>query len=274
MPKPFEPALTLDEIRKAFPNFNSFELLKSGGEGTVVKAINEKTKNTIALKIYSPNHLQVRSELEAKKLLKIDNPCLIRLYNYNKITLRGMSCYYTETSYIDGDDLQTLCKNNYKFSLEEVIKVIVCISSCIEDLWHEKVVHCDIKPANIIKSGDSYILVDLGIAKYLDASTLTATGMIMGTMGYLAPEQFNGRKNLTLKADYYALGITVYELLTGYHPFNYDQIAMLKSPVPTLPMQIQVPHQLKSLLSRMLDPVPFKRPMNHSDILESLKEVL
>lgn len=274
MPKPFEPDLTVDEIREVFPNFSSFELLKSGGEGTVVKAINENTKNIVALKIYSPNHLQLRSELEAKKLLKINNPYLIKLYNYNKITLRGVPCYYTETSYIYGDDLQTLSKNNYKFSVEEVIKIIVCISSCIEDLWHEKVVHCDIKPANIIKSNDSYILVDLGIAKYLDASTMTAAGMIMGTMGYLAPEQFNGRKNLTLKADYYALGITAFELLTGYHPFNYNQLSMLNSPAPNLPINIQVPYQLKALLSRMLDPIAFKRPMNHSDILQSLKEVL
>lgn len=274
MPRPFDPPLTIDEIKEAFPNFHSFELLKSGGEGTVVKAINKHTKNIIALKIYSPDHLQIRSELEAQKLLKINNPYLIKLYNYNKIDIRDICCYYTETAYIYGDDLQTISKNNYKFSIDEVIKLIVCISSCIEDLWHQKVVHCDIKPANIIKSDDSYILVDLGIAKYLDASTLTATGMIMGTMGYIAPEQFNGRKNLTLKADYYALGITAYELLTGYHPFNYDQIAMIKSPVPDIPMQIQVPYQLKSLLKRMLDPIPFKRPMNHSDILQSLKEVL
>lgn len=272
MPKPFDPELTISEIHEIFPQYHSFELLKSGGEGTVVKAI--KDDKAIAIKIYSPDHLELRSELEAKKLLEIDNPYLIKLYTYNTVKLRNIPCRYTETEFIEGDDLQTLCKNNYTFSVNEVIKLILCISSCIEDLWKKKVVHCDIKPANIIKSKDCYILVDLGIAKYLDASTMTAAGMIMGTNGYLAPEQFNGRKNLTLKADYYALGITAYELLAGYHPFNYNQLAMIKSQAPDLPVHIQVPYQLKQLLKRMLDPIPFKRPMNHNDILQSLEGVL
>lgn len=274
MTKPFEPELTKEELKLAFPNLKLIKIIKSGGEGTVFEAFNNNDIK-LAIKVYSSNHLKTRTELEVKKLSLINNPYIAKLYNYGNIVLRNESCYFTQTAFIEGSDLRLLINQKHKFNYEDVIKMIMCISSCINDLWKQKVVHCDIKPDNIIQTpNNDYILIDLGMAKHLDAETMTAEFTIMGTFGYIAPEQFKGRKNLTLKTDYYALGITAYELLTGYHPFNRNQRAMLTQPAPEFPIELKIPICLKKLIMSMIDPIAINRPMNHFQITESLKEVL
>lgn len=272
MSKPFVPPLTSQEISQVFPNFDDIEIIKSGGEGTVAKGYDKKINTTVALKIYGPNHQETRTILEAEKLKTISNPFLVTLYYHNKISIRGLDCYYTETSFIDGSDLKTLLDNGYKFSYEDIVNVLICISSAIDALWSEHVVHCDIKPENILKHNDTYILIDLGIAKYLDESTMTQAGIIMGTYGYIAPEQLNGRKNLTQKADYYSLGITAYELITGYHPFNRNQTAMFTSDFPDFPDNLDVPNNLKIIIKKMMNKVPYLRPINATQIYNLIKE--
>lgn len=273
MPAPFEPPLSTDEIESIFSKLTEIEIIKSGGEGTVLKAFDLDLNLNVAIKIYGPSHLKSRTDLEVEKLLKIDNPYMIKLYDYGEITIRGNSCYFTKTQFIDGDDLRTLLQENHNFSPEDVSNVLSCISSCVDSLWKQRVVHCDIKPDNIIKNGDNYILIDLGMAKHLDADTMTAAGMIMGTLGYLAPEQFKGRKNLTLKADYYALGITCYELLSGYHPYNRNQKAMLTQKAPDFPIGTPGSNELKNLILKMVEINPINRPINYNDIFRYLEEV-
>jgi serine/threonine protein kinase len=273
MQMPFDPQLDEQEIKAVFTHISNVEIIKSGGEGTVIKATDKILNRTVAIKIYGPDHLKKRSELEVKKLSLINLNSLIRLYNYGDLKIRGIDCYFIETDYINGYDLRKILDDGKTLSPVDTAKMVRCISEAIECLWKHKVVHCDIKPENIIKSNDSYTLIDLGIAKHLDVSTMTAAGMIMGTLGYLAPEQFTGRKNLTLKADYYALGIAAYELLTGYHPFNRNQMAMLTNNVPPFPIHIQIPEALKELIYLLTNPVPYKRPLNHDEILMNLKGV-
>lgn len=273
MGNPFNPKLSHQELCDIFPMLSNINIIKSGGEGTVFNALN-KDNVSVAVKIYGPNHQQGRTELEVSKLSRIDNPYISKLYSYGNITIRNTNCYYTETSFIEGNDLGNLLRSGSSFTYSDVINMILCITSAITALWNERVVHCDIKPDNIIKNGDKYYLIDLGIAKHLDASTLTKTGIIMGTLGYLAPEQFKGRKNITLKADFYALGITAYEMLTGHHPFNKNQYAMLNNLPLEFPTNIEIPTPLKKLISKMTANNPLERPMNAKEIQRILQEEL
>lgn len=273
MAAPFDPPLSAQEVSLAFPQLSNIEIIKSGGEGTVLKAFNKDLSNLVAVKIYNSNHMQVRAELEVKKLSKIQNKYMTTLYDYGEVTIRSNNCYFTSTAFINGDDLRTLINKGKVFTVDEVKKMIICIASAIEALWTEKVVHCDIKPDNILANNEEYTLIDLGIAKHLDVSSVTAAGIVMGTMGYLAPEQFKGRRNLTFRADYYSLGITAYELLVGYHPFNRNQFAMISNKVPQFPLNLNIPEKLKSLIYKMTDLVPYMRPLNLKDIIDTLEEV-
>jgi eukaryotic-like serine/threonine-protein kinase len=273
MPAPFIPPLTEREIEELFPKLVDVEILKSGGEGTVFKANNPEISNVTAIKIYSSDHQKTRTELEVKKLLKIQNPYIVKLHNYGEIEVRGERCFFTETSYINGEDLKSLLDSGKKFSIDEVKAMIKCVAFAIDSLWKEKVVHCDIKPENILDNNGEYVLIDLGMAKHLDVASITAANIIMGTWGYLAPEQFKGRRNITLKADYYALGITAYELLVGYHPFNRDQRAMLTSKIQSFPLTVSVPEKLQSLIYQLTDLIPYNRPRNYQEIIDLLEGV-
>lgn len=274
MSSPFTPPLTEYELREYFPSLSEIQIIKSGGEGTVFKAINHSINKPVAVKIYSQDHLLERNQLEVSKLSSINCPYLIDLYNYGEISIRNSSCFFTETRFIDGQDLRTLLNNKYEFNIADVKKLLECISLAIESLWKEKVVHCDIKPDNILKHGDQYILIDLGIAKYIDEPTMTEYGMIMGTRGYIAPEQINGRKNLTYKTDYYSLGIVAYEVLAKYHPFNFNQHSIMKKlNVPEFPSDIKLPDSMKNIIYSLTNPVPYKRPLNRQDILNCIEEV-
>ncbi|EGT0683282.1 TPA: serine/threonine-protein kinase [Clostridium perfringens] len=269
--------LKISDLETIFPNLNILQIIKAGGEGVVIKtSLKENNEVLLALKIYDPEHLSKRNELEVQKLSNLDSPYIINLYSYGTVMLYDKQCFFTLTSYVDGPDLRTLLKEGYNFNSNEVKTMLICISQAIQTLWDEKVVHCDIKPDNILydKSNNKFILIDLGIAKYLDEPTMTSYGIIMGTLGYIAPEQIQGRKNLTLKTDFYSLGIVAYELLVGHHPFNFNQdLIMQLNPLPSIPNTIVAESNLKKLIFSLANPIAYKRPFNFAQINTSLKEV-
>lgn len=271
MGRPFEPQLVINEVLSTFSDLSDISGPMSGGEGTVFKAYKPSIDKYVAVKIYSKDHLKARTELEVQKLSMIQSPHLVELYGSGEVILRGATCYYTETSFIEGQDLRKLLDNGKTLSEQEVIALIRCTSKAIDALWQQRVVHCDIKPENILKNNDNYVLIDLGIAKHLDAAPLTTFGVIMGTLGYLAPEQFRGRKNLTLRADYYALGIVAFEVLTGFHPFNRNQTAMITNSLPPFPSNININQNLKKLIYNMTEIITYKRPKSYHDITKLLE---
>lgn len=162
-------------------------------------------------------------------------------------------------------------QSNQTLTCSEVTQLILDVSSAINSLWKKRVVHCDIKPDNILINGSHYILIDLGVAKHLDSDTVTAFGVIMGTRGYFAPEQLKGRKNLTLRADFYSLGIVAYQLLVGYHPYNFNQNAMFTQSLPPFPSNVAITENLRNTIVKMTALNPIDRPMNYESISKLLK---
>lgn len=269
----FEPPLSTAEATPLFPHLKSLECLKPGSEGAVFQAFDSVLAREVLLKIYGPDRQHRRTELEIAKLKSINSPYLVTLFDSGIKEIRGLSCYYITTNFIEGTNLQSVYESGTKLSEQEAVKLIECISQAIEALWAVEVVHCDIKPENIIRrnNGD-YVLIDLGVAKHLDAETLTQQGVIFGSRGYLAPEQFRGRKNLTLRADLYALGIVAYQCLIGYHPFGFRQEVMMVSPLPPFPSQANISISLQKAIFRLSEPVAFRRAKSWAEISAILKE--
>ncbi|MGL6187159.1 MAG: serine/threonine protein kinase [Clostridium chrysemydis] len=269
MGKDFLENLSIKEVENNFTNLKVIKKIKAGGEGLVFETISED--NILALKVYSPKHLSKRNDLEVKKLSIIKSPYIIKLYDFGIKQFNGLDCFYTLTSFIKGQDLRKMLNDGYVFSESEVIELIKCISSAISALWNEKVVHCDIKPDNILYIDGKFILIDLGIAKYIDEPTMTEYGIIMGTLGYIAPEQVRGRRNLTQKADYYSLGIVAYEMLVGKHPFDFNQdLIMNETPLPTAINEKCKNKNLINTIYKLTEILPYKRPFNHNQIIKLL----
>lgn len=266
--------LSNKELEGLFPNHTDFEHIKDGGEGSVFKAFSNILQDYVAVKIFYNDTAMHRTEYEVNKLKNIKLPYIAKILGFSSINIRGHNHYYTKSEFIDGIDLRELIKQDYIFSEEEVTTMIICISEAIQALWENDIVHCDINPNNIMKTNSGhFFLIDMGVAKHLDKETFTQTGMIMGTHGYMAPEQLLGRSNLTLKADFYSLGIVAYELLTNANPFaNNQRLAFeIIEPYPLTGSDCES-ESLRRLITNMTKEQPYLRPLNLDMILKQLKE--
>ena len=276
MTKPFNPAITIEELNTSelSKSFLFIESMGDGGQGSVFKALSTQDGKEVAVKIYSPDQLLKRAELEVSKLEKTNSPFLAKLIEYGSFEFRTQKCFYVVTQFVKGMDLQKIMVNR-TLTEEEATRLLRQMLHAIEELWRLRVVHCDIKPANIMlsRTGD-FQLIDLGIAKHLDAQTLTVAGYVMGTFGYMAPEQLKGRKNLTLRVDLFALGIVVYETLTLVHPFQKNQF--LIGHIKPLPITefVSVHDNLAKAIHWMLETNPIKRPSTCQQILHLIEGVV
>ena len=146
-------------------------------------------------------------------------------------------------------------------SFDELGIIIYDISKAIEKMWNRRIVHRDIKPSNIlIRENNRACVIDLGVARHLDASSLTALGSTWGTLGYLSPEQAKSVRQLTCKSDIYALGILIVECFFRRHPSGGDQLRLFG-----LGLHNKLPEPLNSwmysnYMRLMLNPEPMRRP--------------
>ena len=147
------------------------------------------------------------------------------------------------------------------------------VASAINVMWARRIVHRDLKPSNVMVAARHSCVIDLGLARHLDQSSLTALGATWGTYGYLSPEQTRAVRQLTCKSDIFALGILMVEALCGRHPSNGDQAQLLK-----LRLHERLPRRARAvdysaLLAQLLHPRPTARPMPNV-VLERLTACL
>lgn len=276
MANPFDPILTIKEVNNSFKQYRILEGLGGGGQGSVFRGIDLRSGEEVAVKIYSPNQLIKRAELEVSKLEKVDTPNLAKVVEHGNVRLRETNCYFVTTKYMEGSDLKDVLDIK-KLTPGETRKLLIDILSAIDDLWKLRVVHSDLKPANILymSTGD-FVLIDLGFAKHLDNETITMGQVIYGTWGYIAPEQLKGRRHLTLRADMFSLGVLAYEAITGIHPYHRNQDLIFHGKLQVTPIKdlIDVDEKLSKAIHWLMEPNPLKRPISGKKVIELLREDL
>jgi eukaryotic-like serine/threonine-protein kinase len=217
----------------------------------------------VALKVYGPTEERRRMERELNLLAAIDCPNLVKVRRHDWITINDTPCPLVAFEYHPHGDLRRLTELEVTpLDTGTLLRIGAQISNAIEALWGKRIVHRDIKPANIVKAEDGhFVLVDLGLAKHLDLSTITLAGFTVGTVGYMSPEQAQGRKRLTLNSDVFSLGVTLYELAAKRHPFGHSQIQIargLAQPLNKIRPDLPVP--LSHLIHQMMQLSPYNRP--------------
>lgn len=218
------------KIQDIISNARNIKILDgpfNGGQKEVYKCeINNKInalkfiKSTVA-----GDEGEIRCEREIKTLELCNSQYLIKLGEipYTEIFDGNNHIVYYSEEWIQGYELYSLLGKGELLTEERAKKLAIEISLAIEELWNHNKIHRDIKPLNIMydEIQDRFVLLDLGMVFDSTEDALTRYGCIPGTMGYFSPEQFDlSRKNdLDFRSDLFCLGIVLYQMLTGVHPF-------------------------------------------------------
>ncbi|MFN8372012.1 MAG: protein kinase [Anaerolineae bacterium] len=244
--KPRSPA---DESRETlvhqsapFGVYKNLQLIGRGGMGEVYKAQHTTLNRLVAIKLLSTNladdqDVLKRFQREAETLARLQHPNIVRVFDYGE----EQGTRYMAMEYIDGQDLSAYLKTHKRLTLAEALPLLRDIASALDYAHTQGLVHRDIKPSNVMlesQNGSSRaVLTDFGIARILGAHTRITRSGIIGTLDYIAPEQIQEAKDIDGRVDVYALGIMVYQMLTGEVPFKQQNagallIAHLTQPAP------------------------------------------
>jgi len=201
-------------------------LLGKGGMGSVFLAHDMALEREVAIKVLPPDvaqdHQVVRRfQQEAKTAAKLDHPNIIPIY---RVESEGGLNYFV-MKYIAGTSLEDLLEKKEPLAIADIQRILWEASCALGHAHQRGVVHRDVKPANIMFDHDGRVmLTDFGISKALQAATgFTATGMIIGTPHYMAPEQAKGHP-VDGRADQYSLGVVGYRMITAELPFSGDSV--------------------------------------------------
>lgn len=257
MPSPFE-----NLLRAALPSHVTISRpLGAGGQGTVF--LGECSGQPAAVKVFDAATDVRRVDRECDLLSRLSCPHVVRLIEHFRVTINTESLRIVVYEYHAGGDLSRMhTPGSPPVSEATLLKIGLEVGTGIMTLWNSRIVHRDIKPLNIVQAVDGrYLLVDVGFARHLDLSALTAAGGAPGTRGYRSPEQALGRKSLTLRSDVYSLGMTLFVLAAKRHPFNGADII---SPTPIDFSQMTTVRPLSrgllNLIRQMLEYSPARRP--------------
>ncbi|MGH9715477.1 MAG: serine/threonine-protein kinase [Candidatus Acidiferrales bacterium] len=240
--------------------------LRTGGQGAVYRAARTRDeagktcKDDIALKLHLDPRQDERVEREIRAAKNIRHPALADLLEDGVITILGSDVRYIAWRFIEGEPLDmTIGKG--PLSERETLQTAHDVTTAVDVLWSHRIVHRDIAPKNIMLASDGHaVLIDLGGARHLGNSTITAPGTTFGTIGYLSPEQCRGEHALTSASDVFALGVVMLECLLGHHPTNGDQYRLLASHVPVAALIPNVCQESREIIESMLQQRAAFRP--------------
>ena len=211
--------------------YELIRLLGRGGMASVFLARERALKRLVAIKVLAPelaasDDFRARFQREAETAARLQHPNIVPIYRVGSAD----GLVYYSMAYVDGESLGARMRERGRLPPEEATRITREIAAALGAAHRRGVVHRDIKPQNVLfdnESGRAHV-TDFGIAQLVtpdtsdaeDAEDLTIAGMVMGTPRYMSPEQASGQRDLTPASDLYAVGVLLYEMLTGEYPYD------------------------------------------------------
>ncbi len=261
-----------------------YQIIKSIGEGgmaNVYLAYDTILDRDVAVKVLrgdlsNDEKFVRRFQREALNASSLSHPNIVEVYDVGD----DNGQYFIVMEYIEGKNLKDLIKKRGKLTVTEVVDIMSQISDGLSVAHDSYIIHRDIKPQNIMILENGMVkITDFGIAMAMNATQLTQTNSVMGSVHYLPPEQASG-KGSTLKSDIYSMGILMYELLTGVLPYRGDnavEIALkhLKEPFPDIREEVEdLPQSVENIIMKSTAKNPKNRYNDARAMYEDLKTCL
>ena len=252
---------------QTFHGLEILEMIGKGGMGVVYKARQPALDRLVALKILPQRmaldpDFQGRFIREAKALGSLNHPNLVAVYDFG--AENGL--FFFAMEFVDGTNLRQVLRDR-KLTPEQALKIVPQLCDALEFAHAEGVVHRDIKPENILLDKKGRVkIADFGLAKLTGsdqsaAAMLTVTNMVMGTPHYMAPEQVENPKSVDHRADIYAIGVVLYEMLTGELPIGRFEM-------PSKKVQIDV--RLDEVVLKALEKRPTARYQKAGEVKDAV----
>jgi serine/threonine protein kinase/tetratricopeptide (TPR) repeat protein len=260
--------------------YQVIEEVGKGGMGRVYKVLDTEVKERVALKILKPeiatDELTIerfRNELRFARRIAHKNVC--RMFDLG----RDGDTQFITMEFVEGENLKSLMRRMGQFPVGKAVSVARQVCEGLARAHQLGVVHRDLKPQNIMIDNDGNVrIMDFGIARSLRGKGITDAKVMIGTPEYMSPEQVDGAE-ADGRADIYALGVVLYEMLTGRVPFEGDTALSValkhKTEIPHDPRDLnpQIPEALNSLILRCLEKDKAKRYQNAEDLISDLGKI-
>ncbi|MCU0724991.1 MAG: SUMF1/EgtB/PvdO family nonheme iron enzyme [Planctomycetes bacterium] len=269
--------------QQPIPGYRLELRLGTGGQASVYKAIQLSMNRPVAIKIIRPGADGSSVELgrfmrEAQVLARLRHDNVVQAIDFGEVS--GHRYFVME--FLEGEPVAEIQKRQVFLPVAQSLDVAAQVCRALDHAFRFNVIHRDIKPANIVLvNGQRAVLVDFGLARPEQSDMqVTMAGMTVGTPHYMAPEQIRGDPNLDTRVDIYALGGTLFHMVTGCPPFPHQQktqilIAHLKDPV-LLPEKLpqEVPQDVFAIVKKAMRKEREKRYQNPEEMLRDLERIL
>ncbi len=275
---------TSDDL-PSVPGYEVLGVLGRGGMGVVYKARQVSLNRVVALKmILAGPHADAealrRFRAEAEAVARLRHPNIIQVHDHGQSAGHA----YLALEYVEGGTL-TLKAAGVPQPPEEAARIVETLAAAMQYAHGQGLVHRDLKPANVLVTADGVLkITDFGLAKWLrwaneaaNPAGPTQTGALLGTPAYMAPEQAGGGREVGPAADTYALGVILYQLLTGRPPFQGDSVfdvlrqVQEQEPLPPSRLRLSVPRDLETICLKCLHKDPAKRYASAAALAEDLR---
>ncbi len=270
-------------IGKQLDEYRIDKALGAGGMARIYRALDTRLRRYVALKVIAPafrtdDQYTTRFEREAQSIARLDHPHIVQVYRFGEAD----GLYYLAMQYIEGADVGWLI-DDYRqdgelIPIGDIARIIQDIGLALDYAHSKGVIHRDVKPGNImVDNQGNAMLTDFGLALLSDVGT---QGQVFGSPHYIAPEQAISSGNVVPQSDLYALGVTLFEMLTGDLPFSGGDpidIAMrhlTESPPPPSQLNPAVPPVVDAVVLRSLAKEPHDRYQTGAEFSAALQQAI
>ncbi|TDE17240.1 serine/threonine-protein kinase [Dyadobacter psychrotolerans] len=268
-------------LGRTIQNYRIEQLLGEGGMGTVYKATDLSLRRPVAVKMLHAHLVRnkifmERFENEAVLSAQLNHPNVATLYNF----FQDYQFNLIVMEFVDGMTLEQVLKRNGSLPFQTAVKIVIQTIDGLLNAHQRNILHRDIKAANVMLTAAGNIkLMDFGIARLVGSERITRMDRVVGTLEYMAPELLGGAAP-SVQSDLYAVGVLLYELLSGHMPFQsatesalITQI-LLQKPLPLKNRTTNLPAKIEEIIFKLLEKKPEKRFQTASELRFALVSIV